>query len=309
MRTAFLLCALLIAGCGAKTTIHSTVENFPANGTSGGVAVCTMANERVTVSLVEGSESVTIIARERDSLTEKIYFKSTQKSGTAVFASSDGAKLSLTFYKSSIDSDGDGFPDSAELETEHDRAAFSEWFVRIAESQFLKQNSGWNANERDCAGLVRYAYREALKVHDDRWQKKSGIVIDKNLPDVERFHYPEVPLLGEKLFKVKKGDAGDLATFSSFADAQTLLNYNVFFVSKNVSEARKGDLLFFHLDSNDSPWHSMIVTEAGAKMLVYHTGRGDVVKRVALSYLSGSAFEPSERNNRFLGVYRFNILE
>ena len=309
MKTAVLLCAIFISACGAKTAIHSSVEKIPANGTGGGVVVCTLANPDVRISLPEGNESIEIVASEREGLSEKIYFKSTQKSGIAEFISSDGAKLSLTFYKSSIDSDGDGFPDSAKLVTEQDRMAFVGWFVRIAESQFLRRNSFWNAHERDCAGLIRYAYREALKIHDDRWQKKSGIVIDKNLPDVERFHYPDVPILGEKLFKVKRGDAGDISTFSSFADAQTLLNYNVFFVSKNVSEARKGDLLFFHLESSDTPWHSMIVTASGAQTLVYHTGKGDLVKRVALSYLAGSAFEPSEQNNRFLGVYRFHILE
>jgi uncharacterized protein len=304
-----LSCAFFCIGCSAKTAIQSSIEKFPANGVSGGAVVCTLAGGDVKITLTGGQESVVIVAREREELTEKIYFRSTRKPGIAVFASTDGAKLSLTFYKSSIDIDGDGFPDSAELETEGDRTAFSEWFVRVAESQFLKKNGSWNANERDCAGLVRYAYREALKIHDDRWQRKSGIVIDKNLPDVERFHYPDVPFLGEKLFKVKKGDADDLSTFSSFADARTLLTYNVIFVSKNIVEARKGDLLFFQLESNDSPWHSMIVTDAGAKTLVYHTGRGDLVKRIELSYLSGSAFEPSERNNRFLGVYRFHILE
>jgi uncharacterized protein len=292
--------------------LHSSIEKYRADGISGGVVVCTYVSPEDSVEGPLGdSGAISIVARERSGREEKIFFKSTMHGGKVMFRLKDGTALYLTFYELSSDIDNDGFPDEAELTDEADRSAFTGWFVRIAESQFLKRNYSWNANERDCAGLIRYAYREALKVHDEQWQRRSGIVVDKNLPDVRRFNYPGVPRLGVKIFKTRKGRADDAKTFGSFADAATLLQYNVTFVSRRISDARKGDLLFFNLESAESPYHSMIVTDTRDDMtLVYHTGRGDIVKRVSLSYLKESGpFAVDESNSRFLGIYRFNILE
>jgi uncharacterized protein len=308
----FFCFSLLFCSPQLKPGISSSIEKYWADGVSGGVVVCRYASAEDSVEGPLGDISaINIVARERSGREEKIFFKSTEHDGKVMFRLKDGAALYLTFYKLSSDIDNDGFPDEAELADEADRSAFIGWFVRVAESQFLKRNYSWNANERDCAGLIRYAYREALKVHDEQWQKRSGIVVDKNLPDVKRFNYPGVPRLGEKIFKTGKGRADDAKTFGSFADAGTLLRYNVFFVSRKISDARKGDLLFFNLESAESPYHSMIITDTRNDMqLVYHTGRGDIVKRVSLSYLKASGpFAVDESNSRFLGVYRFNILE
>src|SRR6267142_3100282 len=66
----------------------------------------------------------------------------------------------------SLDSDSDGIPDAAELQSYLDRENFRRWFTLIAEGQFYEINKQWNADQRDCAGLVRFAWREALRHHD-----------------------------------------------------------------------------------------------------------------------------------------------
>ena len=133
----------------------------------------------------------------------------------------------LNFYAGPDDLDGDGFPDAAELNTREDRQAFRAWFVRIAEAQFVQESPAWGAGERDCAGLIRFAYREALKEHDQEWQSRTGIPIDKNLMDVVRFRYPSVPVLGARLFRVRprSGASIDPENFSEFASAAYLRAY------------------------------------------------------------------------------------
>src|SRR5205085_4252124 len=73
-----------------------------------------------------------------------------------------------------VDSDNDGIPDVIELRTYQDRDAFKRWFTAIAETQFYQLSDQWNAEQRDCAGLVRFATREALRKHDRIWFQKMG---------------------------------------------------------------------------------------------------------------------------------------
>ena len=51
---------------------------------------------------------------------------------------------------------------------------FRAWFVRIAQEQLTKGPSPrWY--QQDCAGLVRFAANEALKVHDEKWLRSNGL--------------------------------------------------------------------------------------------------------------------------------------
>jgi uncharacterized protein YfaT (DUF1175 family) len=291
------------------------VTRFPADGKSTGRLTYTAAhsgNECLKGPFGK-KESVKVVARESDERGEHLFFRSTGVPGKVWFEGADGSKLDLTFYKTVSDIDEDGFPDVSELDTEEDRNAFREWFVRIAESQFLKHNASWNDTERDCAGLIRYSYREALKQHNNTWLLRSGLVVDKNIPDIQKFHYPDVPGIGDKIFKIRSGNAEELESFGSFADALTLSKFNTGFVSRSLTDAKKGDILFFRIEGRGKvQFHSMIVASAdkGPIMLIYHTGKQDVIKRVESVYLKGSeVFNPDEKNERFLGVFRFHILE
>lgn len=306
----FVLC-INILFCTNRSELQTSMNTFPADGVSGG-SVLFIPHNGSSLILPSLNDSISIISRESDSSGERIRFVSGIVPGTVTIRTTDGVELHLTFYKIPDDIDGDGFPECAELVSESDRSAFRGWFVRIAESQFLKRSALWRKEDRDCAGLVRFSYKEALKKHDEQWLKRSGMVLDKNIPDVEAFSYPNIPVLGSSVFKVCSGSSNQLNSFGDFADAGIIAKLNCRFLSKKISDAKEGDLLFFIIDDRKSPWHSMIVagTENGERMLIYHTGVGDVIKRVPVSYLDKSdLFNVSESNTHFLGVFRFNILE
>src|SRR2546427_11633899 len=162
----------------------------------------------------------------------------------------------------SLDSDNDGIPDGAELQSFADRESFRRWFTGIAEQQFYQLSDQWNAEQRDCAGLVRFAWREALRRHDRTWFQKMGPGYQAIGPDVARYNLEHSPL-GEKLFRTSFGSYkdGDLSTetFSEFADARTLKSFNAKFVSRDRHYAQSGDPLFFYQPwVQKFPYHVMI---------------------------------------------------
>ena len=127
------------------------------------------------------------------------------------------------------DSDHDGIPEGAELYAYADRENFRRWFTTIAEMQFYRLSDEWNAEQRDCAGLVRFSWREALRAHDRLWFQKMGPGYEGIAPDVRAYEL-EKGLLGDRLFRTAYGSfkESDLAgeTFQQFADARTLKNFN-----------------------------------------------------------------------------------
>src|SRR3989442_5146461 len=131
-------------------------------------------------------------------------------------------------YSVSLDSDNDGIPDAAELQSFMDRENFRRWFTLIAEGQFYRLSKEWNAEPRDCAGLVRFAWREALRRHDRSWFQRMGPEYDALAPEVRSRNLKQGPL-GEKLFRTDFGafKETDLTghKFSEFADAETLKNF------------------------------------------------------------------------------------
>ena len=113
----------------------------------------------------------------------------------------------------------------------------------------------------DCAALIRYAYREALRAHDGNWATDAHLPVAPGIPSVAKYQYPYTPL-GADLFRVKPGgfQAADLTTgaFAQFADAKTLQLRNTHFVTRDLDRAQPGDLLFYRQDSDHMPFHSMI---------------------------------------------------
>ena len=227
----------------------------------------------------------------------------------------------------SLDSDNDGIPDAAELQSYMDRENFRRWFTLIAEGQFYEINKQWNADQRDCAGLVRFAWREALRHHDRAWLQKMGPAYSPIAPDVARYTLEQGPL-GEKLFRTAFGSYkdGELASgaFSEYADARTLKSFNTKFISRDRREAQAGDLLFFYQPwVQKFPYHAMIFLgtaqiggSQGNDWVVYHTGSSPTdegtVKKVELSVLDhhpNKRWRPVESNPNFLGFYRLKILD
>lgn len=226
----------------------------------------------------------------------------------------------------SLDSDHDGMPDAAELQSYMDRENFRQWFTAIAENQFYRLSEQWNAEQRDCSGLVRFAWREALRRHDRVWFQKMGPGYTPVAPDVARYKLEQGPL-GEKLFRSAFGayKDGDLTNgaFSEFADARTLKSFNTTFVSRDRRQAQPGDLLFFYQPwVQKFPYHVMIFLGSSKPgdqpggSVVYHTGSSPTddgaVKKVALSVLDhhpNKRWRPVESNTNFLGFYRLKILD
>jgi len=225
------------------------------------------------------------------------------------------------------DSDNDGIPDPIELRSFQDRDSFRRWFTAIAETQFYQLNEQWHAEQRDCAGLARFAIREALRHHDRLWFQKMGPAYQTIAPDVKSFDLDHNPL-GEKIFRTNFGSFAETdirnGRFSEFADARTLKSFNVVFVSRDRREAQPGDLLFYYQPwVQKFPYHVMIflgqahVAANGAQdWVVYHTGASPTdegtVKKVELSVLDhhpDPRWRPVERNKNFLGFYRLKILQ
>jgi uncharacterized protein len=226
-----------------------------------------------------------------------------------------------------LDSDNDGIPDVLELRSFQDRDSFRRWFTTIAETQFYELSDQWNADQRDCAGLARFAIREALRHHDRPWFQKMGPAYQTVAQDVKSFDLDHNPF-GEKIFRTDFGSYAETdirnGRFSEFADARTLKSFNVVFVSRDRHEAQPGDLLFYYQPwVQKFPFHVMIflgqahVAPNGAQdWVVYHTGSSPTdkgtVKKVQLSVLDhhpDPRWRPVESNRNFLGFFRLKILQ
>lgn len=239
------------------------------------------------------------------------------------------APVELTVTLDPRDADEDGYPDAAELLTREDRAAFVRWFTTLAEAQHHRLDDGWARVHQDCAGLVRFAYREALKRHDDGWLSRRRYLPRIDQPDVSTVRYPDLPFMGELPFSLT-GRPFDparpaKAQFTAAPDAKTLWQANTTFVSRDVADARAGHLLFFRVPyGRGSRMHTMIVlgdrvgashTDPGRRV-VYHTGAGPEdggeVRLVGLETLAAHPdpdWHPAPDNPRFLGVFALDLLE
>jgi len=225
---------------------------------------------------------------------------------------------------------GDGTPDFLRLDSPEDRDSFRRWFAVIAEYQALRPEKELPTEINDCAALIRYAYRNALHGHDEAWLKETQIRPPEALPSVAKYAYPHT-VLGAALFRVKPGAylAGDErnGAFAEFADAKTLKSLNTFFVSRDIRQARPGDLLFYFQLEQGSPFHSMVFigrsqwpvegeSPQADDIVVYHTGpigkNPGEMRRVRVEELlhhPSPRWRPVEGNSNFLGVYRWNILK
>ena len=227
----------------------------------------------------------------------------------------------------SSDGDSDGIPDAAELRSFSDRGIFRRSLTGIAEMQFYQLSNHWNPEQRDCSGLVRFAWREALRRHDRAWFRKMGPGYEQLVLDTSAARLDQTPL-GEQIFRTDFGSykGSDLVEgkFSEFADARTLKNFNTKYIGRDRRLAQPGDLIFYHQPwVQKFPYHVMIflgesrVTAADARdWVVYHTGASSTdagtVKKVGLSVLDqhpNKRWRPVESNPNFLGFYRLKVLD
>lgn len=244
-------------------------------------------------------------------------------------ASSISKRVNAAIPLAWSDNFGDGTPDFLRLDSPSDQEAFRRWFSSIAEFQALRPAKDLPREIDDCAALLRYSYRNALRDHNAAWIRETQIVPPMAVPSIEKYQYPHSPL-GAALFRVRPGkfqpaDVKD-GTFAEFADAKTLEGLNTYFLSRDIGAARPGDLLFYRQLMQDSPFHSMVFVGRSQwnvdgpgnadDVLVYHTGPiGNApgeMRRISMADLlrhPSPQWRPVPGNNNFLGVYRWNILK
>lgn len=218
------------------------------------------------------------------------------------------------------DSAQDGTPDFLRLDDPADRQAFRQWFTFLAEAQYFRDSKSLPREISDCAALIRYSYREALRQHDGIWAASLGLRFVPSIPSIAKYHYPDTPAQAG-LFRVRTGtfQPADLSdgTFAQFADARTLRRANTHFIGHDLKRAMPGDILFFRQLDQKLPFHTMIflgasqVDRARGPFLLYHTGPDGEIRRPSVNELlehPQPQWRPMPGNSNFLGVFRWNIL-
>jgi hypothetical protein len=183
--------------------------------------------------------------------------------------------------------------------------------VRLALEQRRRPSPRWEPAQRDCAGLVRFAFREALRARSPEQLAALAAPRELFLPpvsEVARRLLPAYP----RIWEVGVDPAGG-ERFDDFADAETLVGYNFRREPIAPADARAGDLFVYRKTlAADEPYHLMIAGGRGPgarPIVVYHNGAdGDdaAVRVVTLDELVRSpdpVWIPDARNPHFLGVY------
>jgi uncharacterized protein YfaT (DUF1175 family) len=220
--------------------------------------------------------------------------------------------------KASSQSDDLAFLPRNEERTVRDNVAL----VALAQAQ--RSSVRWQREQRDCAGLVRFAYKESVS---PRTQDQVKEIFSRQVA-FPGLRYPTKLLLPMYPSLWHTGFASDGSPrFDFFADAETLLGYNFRLKGREVSQAESGDILAFRKDiAGESPYHLMIFGGPDIRrgVVVYHTGsEPEVVPRrvgitpkpippavrvVRLSELSTSPdpiWIPVASNPHFLGVFEW----
>jgi len=195
------------------------------------------------------------------------------------------------------------------LADETDRMAFRSWFVFLADAEFYRPT----ADVTDCAALVRYAVREALKPHTPEWRRLAALPV--NPPYADPRTRPAGRSDGWPLFRI------DDTRYAEFADARTIVTRNARLLGRDPRAARPGDLLYFRQESQASPDHLMIfvgeslLEKDGSDWIVYHTGPMDggpgEVRKTRLADLlrhPSARWRPVTGNRAFVGVFRLSWL-
>lgn len=198
------------------------------------------------------------------------------------------------------------------LSDESDRAAFRSWFVLLADAQFERAAP----EVTDCAALIRFAFREALRVHTPEWRRRVGLPFTPQFADVRSA--PRADAGGWPLFRVTDTPP---PRYAEFADAKTIVGLNAVPTGRDAMRARPGDLLYFRQPSQTQPDHLMVYVGASHfdddhhDWVVYHTGPtedgpGEMRKaRLATLMEHPSArWRPLSTNPHFVGVFRLTAL-
>ena len=199
---------------------------------------------------------------------------------------------------------------AAALGEEGDREAFRTWFVALLEQQLEGPSPAWEPAQRDCAGLLRFAFREALAPHTQAWRERVAFTTGAPGQDPS----PTFARGWRAGFPTPEGP-------QPFARGLYLRRLACDPAGRDLQLARPGDLIFFARGgAHAQPDHAMAFVRPdldGAPMLLYHTGpegsgsQPGEVRRVRLDDLlhhPDPDFRPLPENPAFLGLYRWRLL-
>lgn len=180
---------------------------------------------------------------------------------------------------------------------------FRSWLVKIIEEQ-IRQGPSPKWVQRDCVGLVRFAVLEAAKAKDLTWKKALGIKLEQTPPDL-------------KLTSMERNELSQWVQYDGqskgkYISAIGLIQNNATFISKDINQAKPGDLLFY--DMQDSQ-HLMVWM---GKYVAYHNGETTQVNKEdnglrkyninELVTWKDSRWRPKESNPNFIGIFRLMFL-
>jgi hypothetical protein len=195
------------------------------------------------------------------------------------------------------------------LGEEGDREAFRTWFVALLEQQLEAPSPAWEPAQRDCSGLLRFAFREALAPHTEAWRERVAFTAGPPAQDPS----PRFTTAWRGGFPTPEGP-------SPFAKGAFLRRLACRPLGRDLQLARPGDLIFFARGgAHAQPDHAMAFVRPdgdGAPMLLYHTGpegsgqaqKPGELRRVRLDDLlhhPDPDFRPLPENPAFLGLYRW----
>lgn len=189
-----------------------------------------------------------------------------------------------------------------------DRAAFQSWFVLLADAQFERPAP----DVIDCAALIRFAFREALRSHTPDWSRRISLPFTPTFPDVRSA--PQPTEKGWPLFRIS---AHAPSRYAEFADARTLVTLNARPLGRDTSALQPGDLLYYRQPGQRQPDHLMVFVgrsffdKQHDDWVVYHTGPTSdgpgEVRKVRLRDLQqhpAPRWRPLTSNPQFVGIFR-----
>jgi uncharacterized protein len=166
----------------------------------------------------------------------------------------------------------------------------------------------------DCAALVRFAFREALRPHTTEWVRHTKLPGTPTFPDVRSAPRPGPD--GWPLFRVSGGSS---PRYAEFADARTIVSLNTRPIGRETGALQPGDLLYYSQPEQAQPDHLMVFLgrstfePGGNDWVVYHTGPLDdgpgEVRKVRLTDLErhpAPRWRPVSSNRRFVGIFRLS---
>jgi len=177
--------------------------------------------------------------------------------------------------------------------------ALRAWIVQIAEAQIVSgPTPKWQ--QRDCAGLVRFAVAEALATHDERWRRAMGM------------HGPLPPDLAPEAARqqLRHRWRRPDGTEGAFVNAIGLIQENSVAIGRDPRLAQSADLFFY---DQGTAQHLMLWT---GRRVVYHNGtlptpEDNGLRAVALAELRrwpDTRWRPIEENPNFIGVFSLAFL-